>query len=227
MALYSYSRTMPGLRKRIGSALSLVLIFAGLTMLTMVIYPILTFELYYANKYSILASPVSEESSDAPNNISKVLGATFTDYTKASLWYPKAAPVIVRPNLAEYSLSIPKLKINHAAVTINGDDLSKSLIQYTGSLPGNIGNPVIFGHSTLLLFYNPKEYKRDLVVVNARKDVALLVFPTGARIKDKSGILEGNYTDGRRMITFKNLAEVKAKTKDLKQVIKLWLEGVE
>src|SRR3989344_4000838 len=117
MALYSYSRTMPGLRKRIGSALSLVLIFAGLTMLTMVIYPILTFELYYANKYSILASPVSEESSDAPNNISKLLGATFTDYTKASLWYPKAAPVIVRPNLAEYSLSIPKLKINHAAVT--------------------------------------------------------------------------------------------------------------
>ena len=75
--------------------------------------------------------------------------------------------------------------------------------------------------------YNPKEYKRDLVVVNARKGVALLVFPTGARIKDKSGILEGNYTDGRRMITFKNLAEVKAKAKDLQNVIKLWLAGVE
>ena len=75
--------------------------------------------------------------------------------------------------------------------------------------------------------YNPKEYKRDLVVVNARKGVALLVFPTGARIKDKSGILEGNYTDGRRMITFKNGAEVKAKAKDLQNVIKLWLAGVE
>lgn len=75
--------------------------------------------------------------------------------------------------------------------------------------------------------YNPKEYKRDLVVVNARKGVALLVFPTGSRIKDKSGILEGNYSDGRRMITFKNSAEVKAKSKDLQNVIKLWLAGVE
>lgn len=35
--------------------------------------------------------------------------------------------------------------------------------------------------------FNPKEYKRDIVVLNIRKGIALLVFPTGARIKDTSG----------------------------------------
>src|SRR5688572_4441849 len=47
--------------------------------------------------------------------------------------------------------------------------------------------------------FDAKEYKRDIVVVNIRKGHALLVFPTGATVNDPSGILEGNYTDGRRM----------------------------
>ena len=75
--------------------------------------------------------------------------------------------------------------------------------------------------------FDPKEYKRDLVVVNVRKGVALLVFPTGAGIKDTTGILEGNYTDGRRMITFRNMEEIKAKGKDLQKVVKEWLAQVD
>lgn len=75
--------------------------------------------------------------------------------------------------------------------------------------------------------FDPKEYKRDIVVINTRKNIALLVFPTGAKIKDTTGILEGDYTDGRRMITFKNIADVKAKSKDLQKVIKQWLALVD
>ena len=37
--------------------------------------------------------------------------------------------------------------------------MAKSLIQYPGTaLPGRPGNSVIFGHSILPIFYNPKEY---------------------------------------------------------------------
>lgn len=72
-----------------------------------------------------------------------------------------------------------------------------------------------------------KEYKRDIVIINTRKNIALLVFPTGAKINDTSGILEGDYADGRRMIIFKTLADVKAKGKDLQQVIKQWLTLVD
>lgn len=75
--------------------------------------------------------------------------------------------------------------------------------------------------------FNPKEYKRDIVVINMRKGQALLVFPTGAIIKDTTGLLEGDYADGRRMITFKNTNQVKARAKDLQQIIRLWLKEVD
>lgn len=75
--------------------------------------------------------------------------------------------------------------------------------------------------------FNPKEYKRDMVVLNTRKGIALLVFPTGERIKDNSGILEGTYQDGRRMVTFRNREEVEAKGKDLQKAIQEWLSQVD
>lgn len=75
--------------------------------------------------------------------------------------------------------------------------------------------------------FNPKEYKRDIVVMNLRKGIVLLIFPTGATIKDSTGLLEGDYTDGRRIATFKNLDDLNSKGKDLQKVIKQWLELVE
>src|SRR3989338_6138430 len=139
MAIYSYSKTLPSVAKRIGRIISIVLIRTGLTLIFAVLYPILTFELYYSRKYQSVISPVAEEE-NLPLKIRQALGATFTDLTEARLWFPK-------------------LKIDNANVIIGGNDLSKSLIHFTGPSPGAIGNPVIFGHSTLLLFYNPKDYK--------------------------------------------------------------------
>lgn len=75
--------------------------------------------------------------------------------------------------------------------------------------------------------FNAKEYKRDIVVFNIRKGVALLIFPTGSTIPDTTGILEGTYADGRRMVTFITMDDVKKKGKDLQKVIKLWLKQVE
>jgi len=76
--------------------------------------------------------------------------------------------------------------------------------------------------------FDPKEYKRDIVVFNLRKpEYVLLVFPTGARIKDDSGLLEGKYPDGRKTIKFASVEEVKKRKKDLQAVIKYWLATVE
>lgn len=71
--------------------------------------------------------------------------------------------------------------------------------------------------------FNPKEYKRDIIVLNIRKGIALLIFPTGAVIEDTTGLLEGSYADGRRMVTFKTMDEVKSKGKALQQVINQWI----
>lgn len=75
--------------------------------------------------------------------------------------------------------------------------------------------------------FDPKEYKRDIIVMNLNKGRILLVFPTGARIKDSTGLLEGNYTDGRRLMTVKDMQDALAKEKRLKKIIKDWLKGIE
>jgi hypothetical protein len=75
--------------------------------------------------------------------------------------------------------------------------------------------------------FNAKEYKRDIVVMNLHKRNILLVFPTGASIDDSTGLLEGDYTDGRRLIRFRDLADIKAKSNALQQIIQTWLSQVE
>jgi sortase A len=66
-------------------------------------------------------------------------------------------------------------------VVIYGSDLNTSLIHYGGTgLPGEYGNSVIFGHSTLPQFFNPKDYKAifsTLPNINIGDDV-IITFDT-------------------------------------------------
>lgn len=87
-------------------------------------------------------------------------------------------------------------------------------------------NSPSFFYSGEMKPFDPKAYKRDLAVLNIRKEI-MLVFPTGASINDTTGILEGAYTDGRRLVYFKDLADVKMKKESLQQVIKAWIELVD
>jgi hypothetical protein len=75
--------------------------------------------------------------------------------------------------------------------------------------------------------FDPKEYKREIIVMNLHKGRIMLVFPSGAKVNDKSGLLEGDYTDGRRTCVFADMADVKSKEKALKQVISTWLTLVD
>ena len=71
---------------------------------------------------------------------------------------------------------------------------------------------------------DPKEYKRYLIVFNLyQKDCIRLVFPSGAKIKDTSGLLQGDYADGRRLAFIHSVEEVKSQTKKLQHAIKEWL----
>jgi len=89
-------------------------------------------------------------------------------------------------------------------------------------------NSVSFYYSGEMEEFDPKEYKRDLLVLNIhRKENLLIVFPTGYKIEDTSGFLEGNYTDGRRLAKIKDLADAKAKEDALQNVIKDWLSKIE
>lgn len=75
--------------------------------------------------------------------------------------------------------------------------------------------------------FDPKEFKREIIVFNLFKNRIMLVFPSGAKVNDKSGLLQGDYEDGRRIIIFKDMKDVKARQKDLQKVIRDWLKLVE
>ncbi len=76
--------------------------------------------------------------------------------------------------------------------------------------------------------FDPKEYKRDLVVFNLHKqDQVLLIFPTGGNLKKTIKLLEGKYPDSRKSLLFKSINDVNQKKEALILVVKEWLELIE
>jgi hypothetical protein len=75
--------------------------------------------------------------------------------------------------------------------------------------------------------FDPKEYKREIIVFNLFKGRIMLVFPSDAKVNDKSGLLQGEYKDGRRITIFKDMEDVRSKEKLLQTVTKEWLRLVD
>ncbi|MBP6989604.1 sortase [Candidatus Shapirobacteria bacterium] len=139
-----------------------IFLFSGLILFFSVLFPILQFQIEYATKFNQVLNPLS---SQYYNRSGSVLGdLSSSDYTQLSSWFVSDTGSTVLSSLPEsysgnYFLSIPSLKIDKATVIVGSSDLKKSLIQYPQTaLPGQLGSPVIFGHSVLPQFFNPKSY---------------------------------------------------------------------
>ena len=141
------------------------LMFLGVAIISWVIWPILSFKLLVAPKFAQLLEPMPQvlsqgQAASAVKHVSaQVVENTDVDYTKASNWFPQLKQEETNQHGTKYEVSIPKLDINNSTALVGGDDLSKSLIHYEGTaLPGEYGNAVVFGHSTLPYFYDPENY---------------------------------------------------------------------
>ena len=75
--------------------------------------------------------------------------------------------------------------------------------------------------------FDPATYQREIIVFNLFKNQIMLVFPSGAKVNDPSGLLEGDYKDGRRIAVFRDLSDVKDNEKKLQAVIRSWLKLVD
>ena len=82
-------------------------------------------------------------------------------------------------------------------------------------------NSVSFQYNGEMEPFDPKEYKRDILVCNVNREKILLVLPTGAKVKDNLG--GKDYPDGRKIITIKDLADIKQKKEGLSEIISKWL----
>jgi len=109
-------------------------------------------------------------------------------------------------------------------------NIIKALRQIILSTDKEIGEEIKWNAPTFFFSgemrpFNPKEYKRYLIVFNLyRKGCIRLVFPSGAKVNDRYGLLEGDYADGRRLALFHSMKEVESRSQDLQKVIKKWLQ---
>lgn len=136
--------------------LSLGLFGLGLSILAIVSLPIAVSQIsYYLDVSHYLIDPTAVLASQA-HLVINVLGISTPDLTQADSWFgasshpgaPLSSPV------KYFTISLLRLGLRDVTVEVNGSDLSKNPIHFSGtSLPGAPGNPVIFGHSALPQFY--------------------------------------------------------------------------
>jgi hypothetical protein len=138
-----------------------------------------------------------------------------------------ATVLLTKPSEPE-QVDVFMKKLKHPMI-----DVLESLRQIILSTHKEIGeeikwNAPTFFYSGKMKPFNPKEYKRYIIVSNFfKKDCIRLVFPSGARINDTSGLLEGDYPDGRRLAMFYSLKDVKEKEPLLKKAIRKWLKTLD
>ncbi|GAB3522625.1 DUF1801 domain-containing protein [Emticicia fontis] len=134
----------------------------------------------------------------------------------------------MKTKLSDTELVIEHIKKLEPAIA----EIVEALRQIILSTDAEIGerikwNNPSFYYSGPMQEFDPKEYKRELIVMNLFKGRIMLVFPSGDKVDDKSGFLQGDFKDGRRTIIFRDLAHVQEKQGELQQVIKNWLDLVE
>ena len=89
-------------------------------------------------------------------------------------------------------------------------------------------NAPAFFYTGSMAEFDPKQHKRHVVVFNLfKKDCVRLVFLSGAHIGDSSGVLMGDYADGRRLALFSSIEEVHSKKSTLERIIRNWLSTLE
>ena len=75
---------------------------------------------------------------------------------------------------------------------------------------------------------DPKLYARYLVSFNLfKKDCLRLIFLRAGGLSDPTGLLEGDYEDGRRIALLSSLADIRAKAPALKAVLRQQLAQIE
>lgn len=149
-----------------------VIVSAGVLILVYFFFPLISFDVFFGSNYNIQA-PIPRYSMVGESGIGSLIAQGIShltlNYNDARNWYPQLKPS-TSASVPLYSLSIPSLKIIDAQVSTTDYDLAKHLVQYMGtSIPGENGTAVIFGHSTLPQWFDPKNYKAIFATLHTIK----------------------------------------------------------
>lgn len=149
------------------------IISCGVLLLAYFFFPLAIYQFVMNTTGNTIAIPVPAYAMVKNGGLGDraVLGmSTFEQYNDARNWYP-SLHVDNNTSVPLYTISIPKLKIIDASVSTKDYDLTKHLIQYAGTaIPGQNGTAVIFGHSTLPQWFDPKNYKTIFATLHTIKE---------------------------------------------------------
>src|SRR5437763_6922105 len=122
---------------------------------------------------------------------------------KQSLSAKKSEPEQVDAYLRAIKHPLKRVVEELRAIILNTDSRIGEEIKWNA--------PAFFYTQTMAQF-DPKQHRRHVVVFNLfQENCVRLVFPSGARIEDTSGLLVGDYADGRRLALFSSIEEVHSK----------------
>lgn len=179
MSKYYYKKTSTNFLRKTIRIISLICLTIGLSIAIYIFFPFISWQIYFEPVFASqnITSPIPKSivvnSSLIGNLIANAKNTiNGVDYTNAENWFPGLS--ISRlgqkgiPKVVSYTLSIPKIQVDNAYVSTVDNNVGIHLVNYQGtSIPGNLGNAVIFGHSTLPQLFNPKDYKT--IFANAYK----------------------------------------------------------
>ncbi len=179
--MHYYEKTKRRDPKRYMRLTGLLLILTGIISIVYFFFPVLSYQIFIASAYenSQIEVPipkymVADKAVDIGSLISQGISSLTTNFNDARNWYPDSTNLtktaLANKNVDSYLLSIPKLKIENAVVSTKDYDLSQHLVQYFGTaLPSEKGTAVIFGHSTLPSWFDPKNYKTIFATLHTIK----------------------------------------------------------
>lgn len=190
MHRYSYGKRPHFFRNR-KKIVGTISIFFGLATLLYFFFPIFSYHLY-------LSSAFAENDIQAPLPQRFVLGRETSikglfssgisnmtsNFADARNWFPNVRKdTKTTQRVSEYEFSIPSQNISHMKVSAVDFDLSKHLVQYfsTSKSPVENGTSVIFGHSTLPQWFDPKNYMAIFANLHLLKDGDNIVLTVNGR----------------------------------------------
>lgn len=178
MSKYYYQKSSTNFLRKMLRIISIISLTIGLGIAIYIFFPLISWQIYFQPVFASqnITSPIPKSivvnSSIIGNLIANAKNTiNGVDYTNAENWFPSLTNKLGQKKTLKvpfYTLSIPKIQIDNALVSTVDNNVGIHLVNYQGtSIPGDLGNAVIFGHSTLPQLFNPNDYKT--ILANAYK----------------------------------------------------------
>jgi sortase A len=181
MHKYTYGKNNTAVKKKAKKISGVTLIIFGIGTLFYFFFPLFSFHLYLSSSFADgnIEAPlpkrfVVEGNSSIGNLLTSGITNVTTNYKDARNWFPDFQKGVGVDNevVKQFALSIPSQGIYRSTVSADDFDLSKHLVEYftTSKNPVDKGTSVIFGHSTLPQWFDPKNYMTVFARMHLIKD---------------------------------------------------------